>query len=287
MKMVITGASGFLGSRAAQYYKEKYEVVTPVHAEMDITDSEAVKRYMERMKPDVIIHCAAVSDVGACDREPERTWKINVTGSENIAKAARDMGARCLLCSSDQVYFGSAVQTPHTEDEPLAPCNEYGRQKLTMEQRCLRHNPDSVLLRLSWLYDENRRNGQEHDNFMRKLIEDMNNKRELTFPRYDTRGITNAAEVVRNLEKAFDLPGGVYNFGAYNNKNTYEMMKGILQEIKYADVTRILENRASFAENPRNIAMNIDKIKGMGITFQTTEQGIKEVLANCHNLLLT
>lgn len=278
MRIVVTGSTGFLGSRIADYYRDKYEVFTPTHSEMDITDKEAVKRYLEGVKPDIVIHCAAVSDVGTCDKEPERTWKINVNGSENIAEISRITGAKCIMCSSDQVYFGSEVKTPHLENEPLEPHNEYGRQKLVMEEKCLEKNPDSVMLRLSWMYDTERKHAQEHDNFMRKLLEDMRNNNQLSFPVYDKRGITNVRQVVENLEKVFELPGGVYNFGSYNDKNTYETMREVFDKTGCYDLSFLHENTSAFADNHRNISMNVDKIKRMGIIFSGTADGIAEVL---------
>lgn len=259
MKILITGGSGFLGIRIADYYRHKYKILTPAHSEMDITDKTAVKLYLESKQPDIIIHCAAVSNVGICDNEPERTQLINVIGSKNIAEIGKAIGAKCIMCSSDQVYFGSALKTPHLEDEELMPYNEYGRQKLTMEQNCLQKNPDCVMLRLSWMYDTKRNGEQEHDTFMRKLIADIQTKTAISFPIHDMRGITDVTEVVKNLEKTFHLPGGVYNFGSYNDKNTYETLREAFSRLPRIDSSLLHANTTAFADNHRNICMNIDK----------------------------
>lgn len=278
MKIVITGGSGFLGSRIADYYRHKYEILTPSHSEMDITDQQSVKLYLKAHHPDIIIHCAAVSNVGICDNEPERTRLINVTGSENIAEACKNIGAKCIMCSSDQVYFGSTLKTPHLEDEELMPYNEYGRQKLTMEQNCLQKNSDCVMLRLSWMYDTKRKSEQEHDTFMRKLIADIQAKNAISFPIYDMRGITDVTEVVKNLEKTFHLPGGIYNFGSSNDKNTYETLCEAFKQLPHADSSLLHANTAAFADNHRNICMNIDKITNAGILFPTTCESIVKIL---------
>ena len=152
-KILITGATGFLGSRVAQFYKDKYEVLTPSHGEMDIADEYSVMSYLKENKPNYVVHCAAISDVGRCEREPEFSWSINVTGTENVVKAAKAVSAKCVCCSSDQVYFGSLETEAHQEDESIEPANVYGREKLYAEKSCLAIEPNSVHLRLSWMYD--------------------------------------------------------------------------------------------------------------------------------------
>lgn len=164
-RLLVTGASGFLGSRIVEFYKGKYEIYAPVHSEMDIAEERDVASAISARKPDIIVHCAAVSDVGRCEREPEMSWKVNVEGSINIAKAARQIQAKCLICSSDQVYFGGGLGGPHSEQEKLEPCNMYGRQKYQAEEECLAANPDCVLLRLSWMYDIRTLNSTEHSDF--------------------------------------------------------------------------------------------------------------------------
>lgn len=268
-KLMITGASGFLGSRTAEYYSRNYQVFAPSHREMDITDIQSVERYMKENMPDAAVHCAAVSDVGLCGREPERSRQINVTGSENIARVCRQIGAKCILCSSDQVYFGSREPGPHREDEALKPGNEYGRQKLFLEKSCLEINPDSVLLRLSWMYDAVGKNEKEHGDFLRTLHANKKEGAEMYYPVYDVRGITDVSEVIANLKQALSLPGGIYNFGSGNEKNTYQLVKELFSRMQWDD-KMLKENREAFADCPRDISMDMSKIRRFGIGFSDT-----------------
>lgn len=282
MKIVITGATGFLGSRIADYYKNKYEIFTPSHTEMDICNIKTVQSYLHGIRPNIIIHCAAVSDVGMCEKEPERSWQINVNGSKNIAEIGNEVGAKCIMCSSDQVYFGSDVDTPHIEEERVTPFHGYGRQKLMMEQECLRINPRNVMLRLSWMYDSQKRNEQERDNFMTKLVVNLREHQKLYFPIYDKRGITNVAEVVHNIEKTFSIPGGVYNFGSYNDKSMYETMTNVFERMAFDEKLVIHKDNEAFADRHRNLCMSERKINEKRITFLTTTEGIYQAL--CENI---
>ena len=266
-KMLITGASGFLGSRVAQYYKDKYEVLTPSHSEMDIADEASVMHYFKKARPDFIIHCAAISDVGRCEREPELSWNINVVGTENVVKAAKEISAKCVCCSSDQVYIGSIRIEAHQEDEVLAPTNVYGKEKLYAEKTSLAMNADSVHLRLSWMYDAD---DEKRMDFIKQLRGCMYEGKETFFSAKDKRGITDVWEVVRNIEPALELPGGIYNFGSPNDKSTYEMVMDICQSLGCESSYVCVMGNANF----RNLTMTQEKINQYGILFSNTEDGV-------------
>ena len=272
-RLLITGASGFLGSRVALHFKEKYDVFTPSHSDMDITDTESVAAIFSKIMPDVVVHCAAISDTGLCEREPELCWSINVTGSVNVVKAAGEIGAKCILCSSDQVYFGSSLEGAHSEAELLTPCNVYGSDKLIAEQECLKINPDCVCLRLSWMYDTKMVNVGEHGNFMRTFMEKMELEEPFYYAIYDIRGISDVNEVICNLEKCFEMPGGVYNFGSSNDRNMYDTMIAVFSNLGL-NKTRLGKNEEIFKDNPRNMSMSQRKINEHGITFSTTIENL-------------
>ncbi len=272
-RLLITGASGFFGGRIRKYYSADYDVYAPSHAELDITDRETVRAAFQKYRPDIVIHSAAVSDTALCEREPERSRKINVDGSRNMAAASAEFHAKCLLCSSDQVYFGSALHGPHSEEESVAPCTVYGRQKKKAEEACLEQSQDCVVLRLSWMYDTESASRSEHSDFFRTLRNGLQTADILRYPVWDVRGITDVNEAVRNLEKAWDLPGGIYNFGSFNDKNTYETVLAVFAELGW-DTKRLGKNEKAFAENPRNISMSLKKIQDNGIVFSSTREAL-------------
>lgn len=272
-KMLITGASGFLGSHVAQYYKDKYEVLTPSHSEIDIADESSVMTYFKDNRPDVVIHCAAISDVGRCEREPEFSWSINVVGTENVVKAAKEVSAKCVCCSSDQVYFGSAETAAHKENEAIDPANVYGKEKAYAEESCLAIDADSVHLRLSWMYDAK---DEKRMDFIKQLRACLCERKETVFSSKDKRGITDVWEVVRNIELALGLPGGIYNFGSPNDKSTYEMVMDICKSLG-ADSSYVREMENA---NFRNLTMAQEKLNRQGIFFQETEKGVLSCLKN-------
>ena len=276
-KLLVTGASGFLGSRIVEFYKEKYEVYAPTHKEMDIINENSVKDIFNQYNPDIVIHCAAISDVAMCEKEPEKSWNINVNGSINIAKASNQIHAKCILCSSDQVYFGSSVKEAHKEDELLQPFNLYGQGKLKAEEECQKVNPDCVLLRLSWMYDVKTVKEGEHSDFFRNLLLQIKSEERVSFPIYDRRGITDINEIIKNLEKTFEMEGGVYNFGSPNEKNMFDTVYEIFQKLGL-NTDRLHKNEKAFQPNPRNITMCQKKAKEYGIVFPSTIDSLVENL---------
>ena len=280
MKLLITGGTGFLGRRCAvSLDRQGFQILTPSHGELDITNREAVQNWFRENRPDGVIHTAAISDTGLCQRQPEWSEKINVDGCVHLAQCCRETRAKLLICSSDQVYSGSRIPGPHREDEPVFPNNIYGNQKLRAEQMCLEILPETVCLRLSWMYAKESLPG-EHGTFLTTLKAALEDRRKpLSWPVHDVRGLTDAADVVKHLPAALKLPGGVYNFGSENDRNTYETVKALLTGLGLAEaLLRLSPNEEAFREQPRDISMDTAKIRGAGIRFPTTLEGLTAAL---------
>lgn len=280
MKLLITGGTGFLGRRSAAYLQAQgFQVLTPSHGELDITDGKSLQSWFREHRPEAVIHTAAISDTGLCQKEPRWSETVNVEGPGNLAKACRESGSKLVLCSSDQVYSGSVLTGPHREEKPVSPNNVYGNQKLQAEQKCLQILPDAVCLRLSWMYATDIFPG-EHGHFLTTLKAALADEaKPLTWPVYDRRGITDVNWVVKNLPAALSLPGGVYNFGSENDANTYETVKHLLTRLGITGaLARLTPNEAAFAEQPRDISMETAKIREAGIPFPTTAEGLFSAL---------
>ena len=280
MKLLVTGGSGFLGRRTALYFESLgWQVLAPSHADLDITDETAVLAWFRENRPDAMIHTAAVSDTGACQRDPEGSEIINVNGTANLVECCREFGVKPVICSSDQVYFGSTLTEAHKETETLSPGNVYGGQKLRSERQCLAICPETVCLRLSWMYARDRFAGEKGDFLSGLKAALADESREICWPIHDRRGLTDIQYVVENLLKALELPGGVWNFGSENDRSTYETVKEVLEARNLREpLQRLKPNTDAFAEGARNLAMDLTKLNAAGIRFPTTSEGLIEAL---------
>ena len=277
-KLLLTGASGFLGSRTKQYYEGRYELLTPTHAELDLCREQAVKRYLEEQRPEYVFHTAAVSATGQCQEDPEGTRTLNVEAVGFLAKACNLVGAKLIFCSSDQIYSGAPGREAHREEDAVSPVNVYGQQKLEAEQLCMEWCPEAVCLRLSWMYDRKVLPG-EHGNFLATFLQAVKLGESVCYPIYDYRGLTDVNLVIKELEKTFCLPGGIYNYGSGNRFSTYETVQRVMENCGFPPEL-LQKNETAFAQAPRNLCMNGEKAERYGIRFPNTMEHLIQVIKN-------
>ena len=278
-RILITGASGFVGCRVKEALKESSALLTPSHAELDITSAEEVERYIEANRPDAILHLAAISDTGYCEKHPDESFLVNVSSVENLARSAAKYNSKLVWFSSDQIYNGNHESGLLSEDIANAPENHYGRHKLLAEERASQLCPDSVALRATWMYDSPRPGMKTHNNFVINLQNAIKNGTPLRFATREFRGITWIADVVKNIPHTFDLPGGVYNFGAENQLNTYETAVEFAHIIGCKAEELIIADEERFPEHIRNISISMKKAYEASegkIIFKDTLEGLKE-----------
>ena len=154
MRILVTGANGQLGSemcRLGALSPNEY-IFTDV-AELDITDKVAVMAFVEEHKVDIIVNCAAYTNVDKAEDDEATAELINATAVRNLAEAAKNVDATLLHISTDYV-FGAEGNTPRSEDMPLNPLGAYGRTKLHGEQAIAEVGAKTIIIRTAWLYSE-------------------------------------------------------------------------------------------------------------------------------------
>ena len=214
------------------------------------------------MKADVVIHTAAISDIGTCQKDPQSSYFANVQIPLYLAAACKD---RKLICfSSDQVYSACKEEGPYIE-EVVKPGNIYAEHKLEMEERVLELVPSAVMLRAEWMYDYISPRGNY-------LLNVLNAKETLTFG-HQYRGITYLREVCENMERVIKLPGGIYNFGSETTQSMYEITKEFL---------RITGSRQQVQEGSavHNLWMDCGKAAEHGVVFSGVMDGLKRCLGD-------
>lgn len=157
--ILVTGANGQLGNcmrNAAANSTDRY-IFTDV-AELDITDAEAVKRMVTDNNVDVIVNCAAYTNVDKAESDVDFARLLNAGAVKNLAEAAVANGATLIHISTDYVFGGNAGNTPRTENEPENPTGVYGLTKLEGERAIADTGAKALVFRTAWLYSEYGRN---------------------------------------------------------------------------------------------------------------------------------
>jgi len=132
MKVLITGAAGLLGHGLTQIFRQQHTVFPITRAEADTTDAGAVLSMFNRLRPEIVIHTAAIPDLDICEAEPDRAFRVNVEGTRNVVQAAGKVGAAMAHISSDAVFDGKK-NMPYVESDPVNPQTVYGRTKVEGE----------------------------------------------------------------------------------------------------------------------------------------------------------
>jgi len=152
-KLLIIGAKGKLGNRIMTMSADNgaYSVVGVDVDEVDIADFSAIQAYIRHIAPNIIINCAAWTDVDGCAKDPQRAMQINGFGAGNIAIASAEIGAPMVQISTNEVFDGTSPQ-PYNEYDPTRPINPYAYSKWVGEQMVMRHNPHHYVVRTAWLF---------------------------------------------------------------------------------------------------------------------------------------
>jgi dTDP-4-dehydrorhamnose reductase len=159
MKILITGSTGMLGSECKRILSEEHEIVAPGKNEMDIVSWDGVIDNLQDVSPDVVLNCAAYTDVDACEKETFAVRKINVEGPRNLAQCSARYECKLIHISSDYVFDGQKmVPQPYFEDDAPNPISAYGMSKMESETAVRENSPNYIIIRSSSLYGVNGRN---------------------------------------------------------------------------------------------------------------------------------
>ena len=278
-KVLLTGAGGFVGSRIREHLRDRYDVTVCPRGMLGAVTQEQLHAFVQEAAPEVIIHTAAIADMGVCEKNPDASFRANVELTQWICQEARNVGAKALCFSSDQVYNACRPEDgPYREDMRLSPGNVYGRHKLEGEQRGLDVLPDALMLRATWMYDMPGYGLPVRGNLMMNLLTQAMHGRAQAYSATDFRGITYVRQVAQLVEAAFEAPGGAYNFGSDNPLSMVQLVRGAFRDMGLSE-ERIHELVQEDHSLPvRCLRMDQTKLRQNGLFFDETAEGIRRCL---------
>jgi len=221
MTVLVVGAGGRLGREFMDRLSSLDDLTGLTHVQCDITDSLAVERSVLELQPTVVINCAAQPSVDACEQDRDQAYRINVLGARNVAHAACKVVAKVVHISTDYVFDGTADHA-YTEWDTPNPVNWYGRTKLMSEEAVRRANPDSLVLRIAYVY------GAHGDNPVTAVVRAAQSGATLTLPDDQVMSPTSASEVVQQTVLLIQRGAtGLYHVTGKGETSRYEFARAV------------------------------------------------------------
>lgn len=277
-KILVTGGNGQLGNElkdlASSY--SHYDFVFTDLPELSITDENAVEKFFKEVNPSFLINCAAYTAVDKAESEKEINDLINGTAVGILAKACKNYGAKFIHISTDYVFNGNATE-PLKESDETDPVNAYGASKLLGEELALKNDPDTIVIRTSWVYSFHGKN------FVKTMMRLMNEKESIGVVSDQVGSPTYAADLAEAIMQI--ISSGKWQAGIYNYSN-----EGIISWFDFANEIKTLidsdcivnplttEQFPTPAKRPKYSVLDKTKIQE---TFSVQLKDWKESLKHC------
>lgn len=216
MKILITGASGFLGIYFTKIFDEE-EVIPLTHKDISIEDKDTVDKIL-KIKPDLVIHPAAIRSPDICEENPDLAWKVNAIGTKHIAIACSLLDIPLVYISTDYVFSGDK-NTPYTEFDIPNPINIYGKTKLTGELFVKEFCKKYFIIRTSYVF------GEYGNNALTQIYKNLREEKELKLTNYHFASCTYAGDLAQKIKELLKTK----LYGTYHIVN-----KGVVTRYSFA-----------------------------------------------------
>lgn len=275
-RALVTGAAGMLGSEVVQALRGGWDVVEADLAEFDVADAEATLSAIGDVSPELVVNCAAYTDVDGAETHTEEAFAVNASGAGSVARAAAAVNAFLVHVSTDYVFDGRSRE-PYTEDDEPNPLNVYGETKLAGEREVEASGADSLIVRTAWLY------GRGGKNFVDTILRLAGTDETLRIVD-DQRGTPTSARDLAVIikELAAGRPDGMVNATNTGAASWYEFALEILRVSGHtsADIEPIATSAYPRpAVRPRSSVLSLKRLEALlGWTPRPWKEALAEYL---------
>ncbi|MBI5099697.1 MAG: NAD(P)-dependent oxidoreductase [Nitrospirae bacterium] len=274
-KLLVTGASGFLGWNICKIAKKEWNVYGTAYShpveidgvniiKADLTDFREIKKLFREVRPDSVIHTAAASDPNYCQMHKEESHKINVDASIHIAGLCADLKIPCVFTSTDLVFDG--LKAPYREEDPVSPINIYGEQKVLAEEGMRKRYTDTAICRMVLMFGLP---GTVSESFIQPMIKAMREGRDLRLFTDEFRNPISAQTAVHGLFIALEKVKGLIHLGGRERMSRYDFGRLLAEVSGHRDARLIpcLQKDVSMAApRPPDITFESSKAYALGFS---------------------
>jgi dTDP-4-dehydrorhamnose reductase len=285
-KLLVTGASGFLGWNICTVAQSKWNVVgvslshdIPIEGilreKCDITDFSALDSLFSRIKPDAVIHAAALSDPNFCETNVSESSHINVDASEHIARLCNSYGSRCAFTSTDLVFDGKA--SPYSEQSICGPLSKYGEQKVEAEMRMRSAHEAMLICRLPLMFGDHPGPAKS---FIQPMIDNFLKKTEMSLFVDEFRTPVSGRDAALGILLLLENHSGVFHLGGKTSISRYDFgqLLGKCLNLKSNGIHPVAQKDVKIpARRPKDVSLDSSKAYSIGYNPDTPEIALKKL----------
>ncbi len=265
MRILLLGSSGLLGNDCKEVLSSAHEVIAPDRDELDIISWDVVIEKMQKVSPDIVLNCAAFTDVDACEKEHFRVRKANLEGPRNLAQGSARFNCKIVHISSDYVFDGKkSLPQPYFEDDSIEPLSAYGRSKYESEVAVKENAPNYIIIRSGWLY------GIKGKDFIKSILQNTLGKRRKTLKVVNDQFVspTWSYRLAMQIKELIDHDAkGTYHATAEGYCTPYDLSQYIFKKLKLKISLEplSLNSDKSLAKRPKNCILENRLLKKQGL----------------------
>jgi dTDP-4-dehydrorhamnose reductase len=274
-KLLITGASGFLGWHLCQIAKQEWEVYGTYFShsleipgikmlKVDLVDFQELKQIFDAVQPAAVIHTAAISQPNFCQTHPDESHAINVTASCNIAGLCADSSISCAFTSTDLVFDG--LNAPYRETDPVCPVNIYGEQKVMAEEGMLKRYPMTAICRMPLMFGNETPTATS---FIQPFIQTLKQGKELNLFIDEFRTPVSGKTAAKGLLLALEKVNGLIHLGGKERISRYDFGRLLVEVFQLApDGLKGCQQKDVKMAAPRPSDVSLDSSKAFSLGYQ-------------------
>lgn len=284
MKILLTGASGFIGWNLCNSYQKDYHITGVVHKHSlnlpgievksaDLTQYSELTSLFQEVNPDAVIHLASMSSPNQCEKHPKASHRINVEVPINVAGLCSDRGIGCVFTSTDLVFGGN--MPPYSENDSVNPSNRYGDHKAIAEEEMLSRYPQTAICRLSLVYGFP---GPHSSNFFVQMIDSLGQDKHLTLFTDEVRTMVSVRAVIEGILLALEKVHGIIHLGGRERLTRYEFGRQLAHVFAYenAKLVRCSQQDITMpASRPTDVSLDSSMARDLGFNPWPVEKELE------------